>query len=201
MIEAIHERGVKQRRVICLASWVSALLDAGDRSVLDVGSGDGQLAAAVQARRAGVQIRGIDLLVRPGTAIPVEPYDGTHFPLPDKSVDVALFVDVLHHTPDPLLLLREAVRVARRAVIIKDHRVSGLLARPTLRFMDGVGNARFGVALPYNYWTPDQWSAAFSSLHLTPNPLIRTLRLYPAWANWLFGRDLHFITRLTCPQP
>jgi hypothetical protein len=62
--------------------------------------------------------------------------------------------------------------------------------------MDGVGNARFGVALPYNYWTHAQWQAAFRDLHLEIEVWQSRLGLYPAWADWLFGRSLHFIARL-----
>jgi hypothetical protein len=78
-------------------------------------------------------------------------------------VMLCCFVDVLHHTDDPRVLLRGA-RVARRNILIKDHTRNGLFAGPTLRFMDGVGNARFGVALPYNYWTRQQWQDAFRDL-------------------------------------
>jgi 2-polyprenyl-3-methyl-5-hydroxy-6-metoxy-1,4-benzoquinol methylase len=35
------------------------------------------------------------------------------------SFDVVMFVDVLHHTKDPMVLLREARRVARRAIVVK----------------------------------------------------------------------------------
>ncbi len=47
---------------------------------------------------------------------PAVEFDGLTLPLADHSVDVVLFVDVLHHTADPLILLREAARVARRHV-------------------------------------------------------------------------------------
>ena len=201
MIEALHEHHVKSRRIQRLGYWLDQMIRPEDQSLLDVGTGDGRLLADLAQRHPRLKIEGIDLLVRPDAAIAVRPYDGTHFPYPDQSFDIVSFVDVLHHTPDPAVLLREACRVARRAVIIKDHRVSGFLARPTLRFMDGVGNARFGVALPYNYWTPTQWHQTFAQLHLTPALLIRPLHLYPAWADWLFGRDLHFIARLQCKTP
>ena len=49
-----------------------------------------------------------------------------------------MFVDVLLHTLDPMILLREAIRVARQTVVIKDHTLDGLLAGPTLRAM-GLG--------------------------------------------------------------
>ena len=55
-----------------------------------------------------------------------------------------MFVDVLHHTDDPMVLLREAGRVASGFVLIKDHTQNGILAGRRLRFMDWVGNARHG---------------------------------------------------------
>ena len=63
-----------------------------------------------------------------------------------------LFVEVLHHTTDPLALPRESSRVARDCIIIKDHHLDNLAAAAVLRFMDWMGNARHGVILPYNYW-------------------------------------------------
>ncbi len=77
-----------------------------------------------------------------------------------------MFIDVLHHTEDPLKLLREALRVARKGIIIKDHMVKGFLAWPTLRAVDWVGNAPYGVVLPYNYLSEDEWQSAFKTLGL-----------------------------------
>jgi hypothetical protein len=37
--------------------------------------------------------------------------------------------------------------------LIKDHTLNGFLAGLTLRFMDWVGNACYGIALPYHYWS------------------------------------------------
>jgi SAM-dependent methyltransferase len=193
-IEKVHGSYVARRRIQVLAEHLAGMLPP-NVSVLDVGCGDGSLAKLVQDLRPDVRMRGIDVLVRPQTAVPVEPFDGTHIPAADGSYDVVMFVDVLHHTNDPLVLLREARRVARHGVLLKDHTRNGLLAGPTLRFMDGVGNARYGVALPYNYWRREQWLAAFRELGLNVEIWQPNLGLYPAWANWLFGRSLHFIAR------
>ena len=65
-------------------------------------------------------ITGIDVLLRDHTHIPVVEFDGTTIPFPDRSFDTLVFVDVLHHTNDPVLLLREAARVARNTIVIKD---------------------------------------------------------------------------------
>ncbi len=94
------------------------------------------------------------------------------------------------------MLLREARRVARHAVLIKDHTRDGLLAGPTLRFLDWVGNAPHGVALPYNYWRERQWRESFERIGLTPSVWRNRLGLYPPGASWIFGRSLHFIARL-----
>ena len=81
--------------------------------VLDIGCGDGLLSQRILAKRPDIQITGVDVLVRPSTHIPVTAFDGRRLPYEDKTVDVALFVDVLHHTSDPTSLLREAKRVAK----------------------------------------------------------------------------------------
>jgi SAM-dependent methyltransferase len=164
--------------------------------VLDVGCGDGLLAGLVKESRPDIDIQGIDVLCRPQTHIPVLPFDGTRIPYEDASFDVVMFVDVLHHTDDPMVLLREARRVTRNSIIIKDHTRDGFMAGLTLRFMDYVGNARHGVSLPYNYWPEARWKQAFVDLDLTPDAWIRNLSLYPFIANSIFGRRLHFAASL-----
>lgn len=195
---AAHHVGVHGRRVRALASAIGPLV-ASDQSLLDVGCGDGRLTALLAQQNPGLRASGLDVLVRPGAAIDVQPFDGLHLPVPDKSVDCVLLVDVLHHADDPLALLAEAVRVARCGVVIKDHRQSRPAARATLRLMDWVGNRAHGVALPYNYWTMPQWHAAWRQLGVTPAHFQTRLGMYPWPAGWLFETGLHFLTRLTPP--
>lgn len=195
LLARLHERFVFRRRVRVLGELVAELVPP-DASVLDVGCGDGSIARAVARQRPDVAVRGLDVLVRPDAAIPVEPFDGVTIPRADGSVDAVLLVDVLHHTDDPERLLGEALRVARRAVVIKDHTREGLLAGLTLRLMDWVGNAPHGVALPYNYWRRERWHEAFRRLGAAPAVWVDRLRLYPPPASWLFDRSLHFVARL-----
>ena len=62
--------------------------------------------------------------------------------------------------------------------------------------MDWIGNARFGVALPYNYWCRDQWSEAWESIGLQIEQIATRLGLYPPPFSWVFGAKLHFIALL-----
>ena len=196
IVDEIHGRYVHTRRVRVLCELFAELAPRGAR-VLDVGCGDGLLSAMLLERRPDIRLEGVDVLVRPGTKIPVQEFDGRKLPYADASCDAVLFVDVLHHAVDPLGLLAEAARVASGAVLIKDHTLCGPLAGPTLRFMDRVGNARYGVAMPYQYWTRRQWQAALEVTGLKVDAWREDFQLYPAVVNWIFGRSLHFVARLT----
>jgi len=191
----LHSRWITARRVNVLAEWFDQLAPTGSR-VLDVGCGDGLLASILLARRPDLQIRGVDVLPREHTHIPVEIFDGATLPFSDGSFDGVLFSDVLHHTPSALQLLREAHRVSSRFVLIKDHYRKGWAAQRRLMVMDWVGNARFGVALPYLYWTEEQWQRTLQEVKLRPERIITDLHLYPSVVDWVFGGELHFVARL-----
>lgn len=195
-----HHASVHRRRVRALVDAIAPWLpEAGH--LLDIGCGDGAIAALLAQRTPRLKVQGCDVLPRSDAAIDVLPFDGLRLPLADRSVDVALLVDVLHHTDDPCVLLAEAARVARAAVIIKDHRLARPDARLTLSLMDWVGNRPHGVRLPYNYWPESRWREAWRSLGLTPVQFRTQLGLYPWPASWLFESGLHFLAQLQPPAP
>jgi hypothetical protein len=66
--------------------------------------------------------------------------------------------------------------------------------------MDWVGNARQGVALPYNYWSLAKWHRVFDKLGLSINSWESNLMLYPPPADLILGRSLHFIALLGMPS-
>jgi ubiquinone/menaquinone biosynthesis C-methylase UbiE len=192
-IEKIHDTYIKNRRAFVLHEKLRDFLPNCAATVLDIGCGDGVVAMHLMKSKPNLEIHGIDPLVRPGAAIPVTEFDGRNIPFESEFFDYCMLVDVLHHANDPFILLKEAVRVARHGIIIKDHKVSGLLARQTLKFMDDAHNRRYGVSLPYNYWTMHDWKVAFEKLNLRIAKYERSLNLYPIWADWVFGRGLHFM--------
>jgi SAM-dependent methyltransferase len=194
-IEYIHAKYTYSRRVRVLTEHLAKIMPQGAR-VLDIGCGDGLIAHMIMKKRPDIETVGLDILMRKEAYIPVSEFDGRTIPYADNSFDVVRFVDVLHHTEDPLVLLREAARVARQAIILKDHTRNGLFADATLRFMDWVGNARHGVVLPYNYWPKQRWLEAFAALSLRVAVWEDHLNLYPLPMGLLFDRSLHFVARL-----
>ena len=195
ILDYIHERYSYNRRIKTLSDHLAEVIPQGART-LDVGCGDGQVAHLIMQKRPDVEIKGIDILVRPHTKIPVAEFDGQVIPYNKADFDVVMFNDVLHHTNDPMILLREGVRVASKALVLKDHTCDGVLAGPTLKFMDRVGNARHGVVLPCNYWPEYRWLNTFEILGLSIRSWKSDLKLYPRWADWVFGRSLHFVAKL-----
>jgi len=184
------------RRLDVLARGIAKLLPQG-ASVLDIGCGDGMLSARIARHRPDCSFQGIDVIPGETAMIPVTIFDGERIPMPARSFDVAMLVDVLHHTSDPTVLLAEAQRVCRRLIILKDHRRNGFLAGPTLRIMDWMGNAHHGVNLPYNYWSEKQWRTAFAQLRLRPDVWLTRLGIHSPLLHPVVGRRLHFLAVLS----
>ena len=195
IINQVHEKSVHGRRVESLTHHLVGLLPK-KGTVLDIGCGDGLLASLLARSLTETSFTGIDVLVRDDTHIPVSYFDGNQIPFEDNSFDAVMFVHVLLHTEDPAPLLREAKRVSKKHIVLKDHTRDGILANSTLRFMDWVGNAHHGVALPYNYLSQSEWNTLFQQIGLTIDCWNGKPRMYGQPGDWIFGRSLHFVARL-----
>ena len=94
------------------------------RRILEVGTGEGHVAARVRARYPEASVVGIDL-PDVGLANQWRRADltaafasGTALPFPDRSFDLVLAVEVLEHVSDPDAVLAEIARVATGAVVL-----------------------------------------------------------------------------------
>lgn len=195
LLNAVHRIAVFNRRIQVLAKLLAEAMTCGER-VLDVGCDDGTLASAVMKLNPSLKFQGVDVLERPSVAIPVRVYDGTHIPFEDRSFDWVKIVDVLHHTDDPGIVLRECARVCRKGILLKDHICESASVEKRLRFMDWVGNRGHDVRLPYNYLSNSQWDALFSEAGLKPSIRRSNLGLYPFPFNYLFEGELHIFAVL-----
>ncbi len=98
--------------------WIATSLETDD-TILELGSGLGSVLQVL--RRNNHQAVGVDVQ-NTSARVDLAPtiYDGRHLPYADQSFDVCLLLTVLHHCHDPEQVLAEAIRVARRVIVIED---------------------------------------------------------------------------------
>jgi len=107
----------------------SALRSLNVRSLLDVGSATGRGLPRLAEGFSNALICGVEpveALVRQGISsgvnkgFPLLLASGDALPFPDKSFDAVCEFGILHHVPDPALVVQEMLRVARKAVVFSD---------------------------------------------------------------------------------
>jgi len=196
--DKVHGGYIRSRRARILASHLARLIPPNSR-VIDIGCGDGLIASEIMKTRPDLKIKGVEVLIYKKTHIPISLFDGAHVQVEDGSCDAAIMVDVLHHSDDGEALLREARRIAKKTIIIKDVVNDGFLADFTLRWMDRLGNERYGVACPFNFWPQQRWQDTFTRLGLAQSSWQGRIGLYPWPAGMLFERSMHFIAAVDKP--
>jgi SAM-dependent methyltransferase len=193
---------VYRKRLEVLTRLLLPHLRDGD-AVLDVGCGSGQLGIELMERAKekmiNVRVCGLERFPRGDEPILVTRYDGRRFPFSDKAFDVVIVADVLHHENDPDALLRECIRTSKRCVVIKDHQLSGRLAKARVSLIDWAANAPYGVECLYRYNTPAEWDSIIRNHQLTPLAVYSSIDLYPPMLNLLFGRGLQVLAICRVP--
>lgn len=185
---------IYEKRIAVLSETIVDQVHEGDL-ILDVGCGFGALGKAIMNSPRcpkGVRVIGLENHKRGNEAIEVTAYDGRTIPFDDGTVDVVILADVLHHEPTPERLLSESVRVARRFVFVKDHKVDGLLAQFRISFLDWAANTGYGVKCLFCYHTRDGWTRWLASFPVKVSKEILSMNLYPPFFNFIFGRKLHY---------
>ncbi len=168
-----------------------ALHFAPGQSLLEIGAGKGHVARALK-EVARVDIRLVDVVDYNDTDMRLELYDGSRLPFPDNTFDYSLLIFVLHHTSEPVSLLKEALRVSRGGVIVMENHVEGWLRRQVTRAVDSVPHFLYGVPICYHTNTIGEWNELFSQLPVRAELLSR-FTLDGFWQN--------FVTRLMSSMP
>ena len=190
-----HDKAIHRPRVERVAASMSELIGRAS-SILDIGCGDGTVARTIAERVGATRVAGVDVLVRPDVAIDVRVYDGRTIPYDDDAFEVVLIADVLHHAEDAGRVLREALRVASRAVIVKDHFRGGPVSDRILLWMDVVGNAAPGVLVRGRYLSPNEWVDLVRDAGGRVTRLDWPLRIHDLPFRLVTRSELHFAARI-----
>ncbi len=158
-------------RATAIAQHLAFHLAPGQR-LLEIGAGKGLVARALQ-QTAQVEIKLVDVVDYNETELELEVYDGVRLPFRDESFDYSLLIFVLHHTPDPSIVLKEALRVSRRGVLVVENHVEGRLRRPLTRTIDSIPHFQHGVPICYHTRTASEWAHYFEQLPVRVELLAR----------------------------
>ncbi|EYF02612.1 class I SAM-dependent methyltransferase [Chondromyces apiculatus] len=196
----LHRRAVSAPRAERVAAALAAQIGQAD-SFLDVGSGDGVIAADLARRIGATRVTGVDVKLRPEPLIEIVPYDGEHLPFPDDAFEVVVLSDVLHHCAHPAAVLADALRVASRAVAIKDHFRFGSVSDKILLAMDVAGNAAPGVLVRGTYFSPADFMDLVQGASGHVAGLTWPLRIHDLPFRLLTWDSLQFAARIERARP
>ena len=132
-------------------------------NILDIGAGSCTVAAILSKKK--YRITPLDI-VDFSFVEEIKPilYDGKRFPFDNNSFNVSLLITVLHHTPHPKEIIKEATRVAKRIIIMEDVYLNNFHKYLTY-FFDSLLNFEF-LGHPHTNKTDSQWRLLFADLGL-----------------------------------
>ncbi len=145
-----------------LANLIFPYLENRDK-VLDIGCGLGRITKMIKdkgCKTTPLDIRDLSIVEDISPLI----YNGKKIPFADKSFDVSLIVTVLHHTPNPEAILKEAKRVSKKIVVIEDIYENKLQKYFTF-LNDSVLNLEFS-GHPHSNMNDLEWKKTFKKLNL-----------------------------------
>jgi SAM-dependent methyltransferase len=153
-------------------------------SLLDVGTGDGMVASNIQSHFKRHFLVDVINYLDPRVRLPFQQYaEGAAIPCADNSFDTTILTNVLHHSLDPMRLLRESIRVTRRRLIIIEsvYADEDRLGQSEIPFSLPAGQQfiytsffdwfynrvlHSDVPVPFNFLPPQRWTRIFSDLGL-----------------------------------
>ena len=91
-------------------------------------------------------------------------YDGKKLPFEHRNFDVALLITMLHHTPDPKAILKEALRVAPKLIVMEDI-FTNVIQKHLTFFTDSLVNLEF-EGHPHTNLDDEGWRQLFTELKL-----------------------------------
>lgn len=133
--------------------------------LLDLGCGNGVWALEI-SEKFGASVVLADIADANKTKLPFYLFDGSKADFPDKSFDVVLLNFVLHHTPNPIVILKEAIRLSRGKIIIYEDNASGIIPKMSTTLHGAIFNIVNRINNKATFHSFSEWKKIFISLHL-----------------------------------
>lgn len=196
-----HNHRVEALSKIISSSIDGRFPDAKRILCLDIGCGDMKIAETIQKHCPKTIWSCIDIhdlpehLKADARWSKYNKYDGKNVPFPDKSMDIILLCDVLHHDQrNAFNIMQESVRVGK-VLIIKDHFEYSNYSRIMLKIMDFFGNWSYGITMPRKYFTIENFTELYHSAGLKAAGIDIGIDLYSHLflPRWLLNPDWQFI--------
>lgn len=132
-------------------------------AILDIGSGTCNVCEILFENRYKITPMDVQDLSFVNNIRPLI-YNGNKIPYGDNQFDKTLILTVLHHTPSPENILKEAKRVSKKIIIIEDI-YSNWLHKYITYFFDSLLNLEF-IGHPHTNKSDKQWKKTFAKLGL-----------------------------------
>jgi len=133
--------------------------------ILDLGCGSG-IVSNEFGKFFKADLLGIDITDQRIEKIRFQVFDGLKIPFPENYFDLTLINYVLHHTPDPVAILKEAKRISKKIIIFEDL-PEGFLAKLRCFFHQASYNLFFQKEKrKFNFKTKREWEMIFEEIGL-----------------------------------
>lgn len=131
--------------------------------ILEIGCGNGALSKLLRANSLKVEMLDIE---NRSIFSDIQPklYKGETLPYTDNSFGTSQMITMLHHTPEPRKLIKEAMRVSDDLIIMEDV-FSNTFQKYITWFTDSIVNWEFS-SHPHTNKTDKEWRALFIELGL-----------------------------------
>jgi SAM-dependent methyltransferase len=131
---------------------------------LDLGCGSGIFTKKIEGKLKK-EVFGIDIVDKRVYQFPFKIYDGKNIPFSNDYFDVVIIAFVLHHTEDPISILKEAKRVGKKIIIFEDL-PEGIFGKVYCFLHWVTWNLFFGKSPKFNFHTSREWEEIFKNLGL-----------------------------------
>jgi|SRR5262245_34285359 len=130
--------------------------------VLDIGCGNGRISRMI-ADRFGADVHGADITNLLTYDLPFHPIAEGRIAVPDRSFDVALYTDALHHIEkrQQAAAIREALRIAPKVLIFEQHpTITAKVLDVVMAYVVYLGRE----PLPLSHRSADEWQQVIATV-------------------------------------